>query len=138
MKKLFSLLLILMSFSVTAQSDSLSIKSPVIVCKVKFGESVGFGDYEVKFTEVLSDSRCPKSLTCVWAGEARVRVEIHKKAQLMETKNLLFAIHGESTSLFDLGNISVKTYSLEPYPEKSPVQDKNEYVLNLILEGKDP
>lgn len=137
MKKFFSLLLILMAFSVNAQSDSLAVKSPKIVCKIKYGKTVGFGDYTIKFAEVISDSRCPKKVTCVWAGEAKVRLEIQKNTEPVENKNVLFDIQGKSTPLFDMENISVKTYRLEPYPEKLPIQDKTEYVLNLILVGKD-
>jgi hypothetical protein len=33
-------------------------------------------DLSIKFVEVVSDSRCPKGATCIWAGEASCLVEL--------------------------------------------------------------
>jgi hypothetical protein len=33
-------------------------------------------DVEVGFIEVTADSRCPKDVTCIWAGEVKVRLSI--------------------------------------------------------------
>jgi hypothetical protein len=31
---------------------------------------------EIRFVEVLEDSRCPPNVQCVWAGRARIRVSV--------------------------------------------------------------
>jgi hypothetical protein len=33
-------------------------------------------DLEVGFVEVTEDSRCPRDVTCVWAGEVKIRVSV--------------------------------------------------------------
>ena len=35
--------------------------------------------YDVKFVSVLEDSRCPAGAVCVWAGNAKVKIQIGKK-----------------------------------------------------------
>jgi hypothetical protein len=32
----------------------------------------------VRYVELLEDSRCPAGVTCVWAGRARVRIEVQR------------------------------------------------------------
>ncbi len=39
---------------------------------------------KVKFLEVVEDSRCPKDVDCVWAGNAKVKFELSRKGK--ETK----------------------------------------------------
>lgn len=138
MKKTFLLLFLLTAFCAKAQStDSLSVKSPVIVCKVKFGESIVFEDYTVKFAEVLSDSRCPENVTCVWAGEAEIRLEIHKNGEGIENKTLVFSPGRDPATLFSLKNRVVKVYGLGPYPIDKPILDNEKYVLKLVLMEKE-
>lgn len=136
MKNIFLFLFLLVGFYAKAQTDKLSLKSPVIVCKVEFGEKLGFGDYTVKFAEVLSDSRCPEKVTCVWAGEAKIRLEIQKNGEKVENKTLVFSPNMQSSVLFSLKNKEVKVYGLSPYPVEKPIRDDGKYVLKLILEGQ--
>ena len=35
----------------------------------------------VKFLEVLEDSRCPEGVDCVWAGNAKIKLELSKKGE---------------------------------------------------------
>jgi len=38
--------------------------------------SVAGTDLELRLIEIVSDSRCPRDLTCVWAGEVQVRLSV--------------------------------------------------------------
>jgi hypothetical protein len=42
----------------------------------RLGEEVRLGEVRVRPIEVLEDSRCPRDVTCVWAGRIRVRVAV--------------------------------------------------------------
>ena len=40
--------------------------------------SVKGTDLELRLIEIVSDSRCPRDVTCVWAGEVQVRFSTHR------------------------------------------------------------
>lgn len=45
--------------------------------RLRMGESVELGDTRARITlhDVQADSRCPVDVTCVWAGDAHIRLE---------------------------------------------------------------
>ncbi len=47
--------------------------------KIQTNQSVFFDDYEIKFSEILEDSRCPSDVTCVWEGRAAIKLDIKNK-----------------------------------------------------------
>jgi hypothetical protein len=105
------------------------------ISKVNFGEAINFGDVTILFEKVISDSRCPKNVTCVWAGEAKVFVAISKEGELIEKKELIFhpssEIDAQINIVYKSGDIQISGIGLYPYPE-SPHKIKNEdYCLEL-------
>jgi len=50
---------------------------------LKLGQkAVLFGDgLEIKFVEVLEDSRCPDGATCIWEGRISCRMELVKEGE---------------------------------------------------------
>lgn len=48
---------------------------------VRFGHEVkaAGGDLKIKFVRVLEDSRCPAGTNCIWAGNAKVKIQIAGK-----------------------------------------------------------
>ena len=58
--------------------DSLSISKTI-----RLQQKVSFNDYDVKFKKVITDSRCPKNVMCVRAGEAYVLVSIYKNSHFL-------------------------------------------------------
>jgi hypothetical protein len=43
---------------------------------------------QVRFVEVTEDSRCPKDVQCVWAGEVKVRLTVRRGAGAEEEQTL--------------------------------------------------
>ena len=72
-----------MSFLGQAQvvKDSLSISEVV-----RLHQQVAFKNYEIKFKKVITDSRCPKSVICVRAGEAEVLVSVYRNGDFVEDR----------------------------------------------------
>lgn len=104
---------------------------PTIGLKLMYGDMANFGDTQVKFVEVLSDSRCPKDVTCVWAGEAKVRVEVYKNGQLFEEKELTFGALSKDLAIVTNELLSVNALKLQPYPVSSTDKNNMEYYLVL-------
>ena len=44
----------------------------------------------LKLKSIVNDSRCPQNVTCAWAGEVSVVVEVYKDKKLVEEKTIVF------------------------------------------------
>ena len=136
-----ALFLLFALVSILGFSQDNPIEVPMIGTKLALGETVQFENATVKFIKVLEDSRCPKEVTCIWAGQARLLVEVTEKgkdSKEMEllfdgkTDNILYEIEeneDEETEGYYLRGIS-----LLPYPV-SDTESEIEYVL-LVSEGE--
>lgn len=98
---LFTLVFCVASFFCEAQvqiiKDSLSFNKIV-----GFQQKQAFENYEVKFKDVIADSRCPKSVMGATAGEAYESVSIYKNGDFIEDKKIRIEANGyvmESTNL---------------------------------------
>ncbi len=116
--------------------DSLSIAKVV-----GYNQKVNFNEYEVKFKKVITDSRCPKSVMCVRAGEADVLVSIYKNSNFIEDKKIRIDASGyvmESNNLvFDTKDFKIYAFGLTPYPRSvNDIADKD-YKLEIVFKPKD-
>lgn len=114
-------------------------ESPKIAIKIPLGEAVTLENHTIKFMEVLEDSRCPENTTCIWAGRARVLVEVSEKGKEKIEKTLIFGKvnNGESDDkeLFSNNNSKVSGLSLNPYPNSKEAIENATYVLFVYLEN---
>lgn len=138
MKYIFFLLALSFSGLLQAQ-DSTEVKaeSPKIVSKLDFGRETVFGDISLKFVELLSDSRCPQNVTCVWAGEVKVLIDIFKNGKKIEQKTLVFGatskFQEELAAIYKVEGLTIFGYDIVPYPvygEKIALED---YCIQLEL-----
>ena len=86
---------------------------------------------QIKFQEVLEDSRCPKDVTCVWQGRVRCKVEIVTDGfsdYIVLTQPGLSDEPVEQTYKDYL-----ITFRVQPYPEAGKTIDPGEYRLLLNL-----
>ena len=40
-------------------------------------------EYQIKFTEIVEDSRCPPGTNCFWAGEVAVKINLNNETDLV-------------------------------------------------------
>lgn len=126
-------------YSLNAQAqvvkDSLSITKVV-----GYQQKVDFKDYEVKFKKVITDSRCPKNVMCVRAGEADVLVSIYKNGKFLEDKKIRIDASGyvmESNNLaFNAKDFKIYGFALSPYPEGVNDIIVEEYRLEVVFKSK--
>lgn len=145
MKKL-ALALILTVFwlnswlSTPAKINSSLASSPTLTQKTKPSEkefSIKIGTsltipnekIQVKFIKVLEDSRCPKGVQCVWAGNAKVSIEIEEgnKTKAIELNSTV-----EPTEMSYAG-YNFKFLQLAPYPTHPESSNKADYVVTLEI-----
>lgn len=108
--------------------------NPSYAAMLKQGELLIFGDKAIKFKEVVSDSRCPKDVACVWAGEAKVLIEVYGDGNLVEER-----IVTVGSSSFPL-NFSAEdseyflnSSQLLPYPTTKNNNLDQDYTLRLMV-----
>ncbi len=90
----------------------------------------------IRFAKVV-DSRCPKQVMCVRAGEAKVWVEIYKGGKYISKKEIQFSASGfisaEMAQLFNSENLIVSGLALSPYPEVPNGLIEKDYTLNVSV-----
>ena len=125
--------LLLFLYSMVAFSQEQPSSTPQIVFKVSLGETLTVGDIDLKFVEVLEDSRCPKDAVCVWAGQARVHVTV--SGDRITTKKLdLIVDEKEKNILGVFEGFTFKAVGLTPYPSSGNTRESL-YTL-LVLKEK--
>lgn len=70
----------------------------------------------IKFLEVIEDSRCPRDVNCIWAGNAKVKLLVSKGKKRSQEVELNTGIEPTTVSVFGY-EVSIK--ELTPYPDTS-------------------
>lgn len=81
---------------------------------IGLGETVTFSDLGAALTYVAleSDSRCPTGVTCVWAGDAQVRLRLVRGGE--STEVLLHTALDPGAVV--VGDVEVELVDVLPYP----------------------
>jgi len=82
----------------------------------------------VRFIAVTEDSRCPRDVTCVWAGEVRVRLEVQQTPQAASQLELL---EGRSAVA---GRYRVTLVHVDPQPTSTKRIAPQDYRATLALD----
>ena len=98
-------------------STQVHVQTPQITMKLPLGDTLKVNGVMLTFYEVIEDSRCPTDATCIWAGQAKVRVRVQAKGGPMERKEILFnpGLQG-SIFLVETKDCRIVVDNLYPYP----------------------
>jgi len=103
------------------------------IASLNFGDIAHFDDVSIEFLELISDSRCPKNVNCIRAGEAEILVAIYRNGKFSHKKKLVFHASGhvnqEQTQLFNSKYLNIQGLALYPYPmDAGKIVDENYYL----------
>ena len=87
----------------------------------------------IAFLSALEDGRCPEDVTCVWSGNAKIKVRLSKQKQTPGAINLNTDVKPKSSSYLDY---EIRLVALKPLPKKDKPVQKNEYKATLIITKK--
>jgi hypothetical protein len=132
MKKSLFLLFILVTALSFSQEEPVEV--PKIAIRIPMGQTVNVKNATIKFVKVLEDSRCPKDVTCVWEGRARVLVEMTETDKDKIEKELLFGQRKKNVLIASESYV-LEAMALTPYPTTATV-GKMEYILLVSEELK--
>lgn len=84
---------------------------------------------KIKFLEVTEDSRCPTGVNCIWAGNAKVKVQVigSHRSQIFEFNTNI----GPKGDVFDGWAITID--ELTPYPHANKEVDKKTYKVQFVV-----
>lgn len=93
------------------------------------GEAVEVaGGLTIGFSAVVSDSRCPTSVTCVWAGDGAVQLTVrYGDIVTVDTLHTLLSPKGTQHQ-----NIGIQLSDLAPYPKVPGTISEGDYVITLM------
>lgn len=103
---------------------------------LSFGDTNQAADDEVtvNFFEVVSDSRCPSDVTCVWEGESSVKLNLKVGA---EDENLILSTHetkGQGPQKDTLGGFIITLLEVIPYPISTVDVQEEDYEIRLQID----
>ena len=106
------------------------------VLEVKYGETVDVPGEQLKVTfTAAGDSRCPKDVQCITAGEAKVTLGVEKDgvSENIEliAKGLCYEEDGTCGSEATALGYRFRLYSLNPYPEQNVMPNPEYYVVKV-------
>ena len=142
MKKLVLILLlsVLCAFATTQAQTSFTKDSLSVSSFVDFNQKVEFENYQVKFKTLVSDSRCPKSVMCIRAGEAKVILSIYKEGEFITDKEITIHASGyvmEKNNLaFKTDDFNIYGMTLKPYPKGVNSHLEEDYKLEIVFQPK--
>lgn len=130
MRKIFNLLICAILFPAFSFGQVEKDSAAVVETRTRLGvgQDFLFGKTGVKFVKVLSDSRCPKQVTCIWAGEAKVLLRITTGGEYIE-KEVIVSGSGAELALED--DLQLLISRLRPYPEAAKGIPSEEYCLSI-------
>lgn len=84
---------------------------------------------KIQFLEVITDSRCPSGVTCIWEGEVSCLIEITFQDS---TNRLVLNQRSSAISTIEFGDYNI-TYEVLPYPKAGENIENKEYILRLTV-----
>lgn len=87
----------------------------------------------VTFKSVIEDSRCPRGVDCIWAGNAKLEFEITGPTN--GPIHIELNTNGEPSHAHFL-KYDVKLIDLSPYPEANSGIDKKRYTARIVITSK--
>jgi len=84
---------------------------------------------KVEFVEMVEDSRCPKDVNCVWAGNAKIKVKVTKggNSKVLELNS------NTATKDSAFGGYVLKLEKLTPEPASNIRINRNGYVAVISM-----
>jgi hypothetical protein len=113
--------------------DQYQIDTPI---EIVFGKTISFCDESISitFSKIVSDSRCPENVVCIWQGLAEVEVLISVNGR--EEKSLLstYPPFNNIPSEVFFGDYRFSLQNVSPYPNTSKSYREKDYSIQMLVE----
>ena len=115
MKKIVGLFALFLLISCASKKEVVITEEVIEIEKYSLSE-----EYSFKIKEIISDSRCPQGVNCVWAGEVELMLSIYKRDVFYKDEALIinFKNFSENKWILEKYTSSKSIKSIEVLPEK--------------------
>lgn len=107
----------------TVQMISAQTEKQPMKLKPNEEKKIENSDVKIKFISVIEDSRCPEGVNCIWAGNAKIKIEVscnnHKEEFEINTNV------GAKGATFD--GYAIYLSDLLPVPKEGQTTEKESY-----------
>lgn len=110
------------------------VQVPEILTKIGLLQGMEVDGHIIAFKKVRSDGRCPKKVTCVWAGESEILIEINDGTEVV-AKHIVIPAMGTHSEILSTATHTVYLKNLTPYPVHAG-EDIEDYQLVLKIVTK--
>lgn len=124
----------LLIFQACASVENVIIAEPDVAFSLPVGKTAGVSGSptRVTFRQVSEDSRCPRSVVCVWEGDARIELTVSREGSPSQTGVLSLSSPGNEAQI---GGLLVRFVGLAPYPATPNPSAPRQYVAELLIKG---
>jgi hypothetical protein len=130
MKNVLVALMLIFSFSLVAQNSK-----DISYLKIKQNSCINKKGNSLILKEVLSDSRCPEGVNCIWAGEIKIVLAVYldKKIIKEETMTISGTNSQENIAWFTqylpADRRNIQKINVFPHPKEGvKIKSKNYYI----------
>ncbi|WP_320815939.1 hypothetical protein [Flavobacterium sp.] len=128
MKKIVSFFIVVLLIGCASKKEEVLTDLPVQINKLS-------EEYSFKIKEIVSDSRCPEGVNCVWAGEVELILSIYKEGVFYKDEPLTinFINFNKNKWVLEKYTSNKEIKSIEVLPEKKQGVEVNleDYLLNI-------
>lgn len=123
-------------FVLTFSSSAAQPQRKVIVLKQEFKLKIGESarapreGLQIEFDSVAEDSRCPKDVNCVWAGNAKILLKVKKDAAKPASVELNTNTNPKT---FRYLEYELRLEELKPYPQSDARTKTSDYEVTLTV-----
>lgn len=85
----------------------------------------------VEFNELITDSRCPEDVICVWEGDAELQFQL-----INNSDSILFSLHSNksfSNSDSTVFGYNIELVNVEPYPNTQIEYKPSDYSAYIVI-----
>ena len=122
------ILTIIAMFTITSMVTAQAIET--ITVKVGQQKTSKKSKLKIKFVSVVEDSRCPIGVNCVWAGNAKIKIEVTSRGlgkKVFEINTTM----GPQGDQFD--GWAINLVALTPHPKADTTLDPKDYRAKFSL-----
>lgn len=120
---------LLLSLAILLSVTFTSAQNPEKLTLKQGQQKTATGRLIVKFLAVTEDSRCPTNVNCVWAGVARIKIQLRKNGKTAEFE--LNTNQPEKSAAFEGSEVKLNT--LTPYPKSTAPINSASYTATFTV-----
>lgn len=131
MKKIILLLVLTFSLTTLAQNKNLSY------FKITQKECLPKKGYQLVLKEVISDSRCPDGVNCIWVGEIKLLMAIYQDKQFVGEETITLSDKNFQDNkkwlspYLSANKRNIESIDVVPYPKEGLKISPKDYYLKI-------